>query len=168
MTHIAKQDKLFLKKSGAYHTQLDSTIIESPGRFPLMQFKTKVKVNAKFISKGTGEDIVDEAITYFKANIFFRNYDMSQNEGDKLLVYLTFYISSLLLKFNGKTKSDCEKLAYSLAIENFALPGDGKFCLAGLVDPLRGTEKDNVRAYMTAIRHETGLRLVQEFLNKTI
>ena len=50
-------------------------------------------------------------------------------------------------------------LAYNLAIENFALPGDGKFCLGGLVSAIEAKEKENVRQYMTALRHECGLRL---------
>ncbi|ELP88200.1 hypothetical protein EIN_224430 [Entamoeba invadens IP1] len=161
MLGVNKQDKIFMKRSGAYHSVLDAHIIEAPGRFPLLDFKTKVKVNPKFVMKGTDMDIVDEAVTYFKANIFFKNYDMSIAEADKLLVYLIFYISSLLLKFNGHTKTDCEKMAYSMAIENFALPGDGKFCLGGMVDPLKGGEKDTVKQYLTAIRNETGLRLCE-------
>ncbi|GAT97088.1 arp2 3 complex 21 kda subunit putative [Entamoeba histolytica] len=161
MTTIAKQDKIFMKRSGAYHSELDKDIVQKAGNFPLMQFKTKVKVNPKFLLKGDDMDIVDEAITYYKANVFYKNFDMSICEADKLLVYLIFYIQSLLLKFNGHTKVECDKMAYSLAIENFALPGDGKFCLGGIVEPLKASEKEVVRQYMTAIRNETGLRLTQ-------
>ena len=148
-----------MKRSGAYHSQLDSQIIEKMGNFPLMQFKTKVKLNPKYQMKGEEIDIIDEAITYFKANIFYKNFDLSIAEADKLLVYLILYISSLLLKYQGKTKADCDKLAYSMAIENFALPGDGKFCLGGLVEPLKSSEKEVVRQYLTALRNECGLRL---------
>jgi len=38
-------------------------------------------------------DIVDEAITFFRANVFFRNFDI-KSVADKLLIYLTFYINA--------------------------------------------------------------------------
>ena len=160
MTTINKQDKIMQKRNGAYHCQHNEQIVERCGNFPLMQFKTKEKLNAKYLLKD-GEDVVDEAITYFKSTVFFRNYDMSKSEGDKLYVYLIFYIQSLLLKFQGKAKMDCEKMSYTLAIENFALPGDGKFVLGGMVEPLKAQEKETVRQYLTAIRWETGKRLAE-------
>ena len=98
MTTISKQDKVFLKRSGAYHSQLDETIVDTPGGFPLCAVKTKQKIPAKYLSRSSDADIIDEALTYFKCNVFFKNYDMSVAKADKLLVYLTLYISSLLLK----------------------------------------------------------------------
>ena len=98
MTTISKQDKVFLKRSGAYHSQLDATIVDAPGDFPLCAVKTKQKIPAKYLSRSADADIIDEALTYFKCNVFFKNYDMSVAKADKLLVYLTLYISSLLLK----------------------------------------------------------------------
>jgi len=78
------------------------------------------------------EDVVDEALFYFKANILFRNFDVTSNS-DRLLVYLTLYISSVLKKVVKKSKAESEKLLYAYALENFALPGDAGFPLGGLV-----------------------------------
>ena len=44
-----------------------------------------------------GEDIIDEALFYFKPNIFFREYEI-KGAADRTLIYLTFYISECLRK----------------------------------------------------------------------
>lgn len=41
------------------------------------------------------EDVVDQAITLFRANVLFRDFDV-RGAGDKLLIYLTLYISACL------------------------------------------------------------------------
>lgn len=78
------------------------------------------------------QDIVDEALLYFKANILFRNFDVTSNS-DRLLIYLTLYISACLKKVVKKPKVEAEKILYAYALENFALPGDANFVLGGLV-----------------------------------
>ena len=40
-------------------------------------------------------DIVDEALATFKANVFFRNYEI-EGEADLVLIYLTLYIQDCL------------------------------------------------------------------------
>jgi hypothetical protein len=59
------------------------------------------------------EDIIDEAIKFFRANIFFRNYDIKvslmkivlfssnssyllKHDADRTLIYLTLYITECL------------------------------------------------------------------------
>ena len=44
-------------------------------------------------------DIVDEALTYFKANVFFRNYEI-KSEADRVLIYLTLYVIECLKKLD--------------------------------------------------------------------
>ena len=38
-----------------------------------------------------GDDVVDEAIKFFRANIFFKNYEIRGN-ADKVIIYLTVFI----------------------------------------------------------------------------
>jgi actin related protein 2/3 complex subunit 3 len=79
------------------------------------------------------EDIIDEAINYFKANVFFRNFEV-KGAADRVLIYLTLYISACLNKIAPTdNKSSAEKNMYQLAIENFSLPGDKTFALGGIV-----------------------------------
>lgn len=77
-------------------------------------------------------DIIDEALEYFKANVFFRNYEV-KGPADRVLIYLTLYISACLQKLANLKKNDAEKAVYQLAIENFTLPGDKAFALGGIV-----------------------------------
>ena len=41
--------------------------------------------------------MIDEALTYFKANVFFRTYEI-RSEADRVLIYLTLYITDCLKK----------------------------------------------------------------------
>lgn len=43
------------------------------------------------------EDIIDEAISLFRANCFFRNYEI-QGPGDRVLIYMILFISECILK----------------------------------------------------------------------
>ena len=49
-------------------------------------------------------DVIDEALTYFKANVFFRTYEI-RSEADRVLIYLTLYITDCLKKLQGKRKT---------------------------------------------------------------
>lgn len=40
-------------------------------------------------------DIIDEALTYFKANIFFKSFEI-KSDADRTLIYITLYISECL------------------------------------------------------------------------
>jgi actin related protein 2/3 complex subunit 3 len=77
-------------------------------------------------------DVIDEALDFFKANVFFRNFEV-KGTGDRTLIYLTLYISACLQKLTNLRKGDAEKALYQLAIENFTLPGDRNFALGGIV-----------------------------------
>ena len=41
------------------------------------------------------EDIVDEALTFFRAQVYFKNYAV-QGPADKTLIYLTVFIQKCL------------------------------------------------------------------------
>ncbi|EJW78165.1 hypothetical protein WUBG_10927 [Wuchereria bancrofti] len=49
-----------------------------------------------------GEDIIDEALAYFKPNIFFREFEI-KSPADRTLIYLTLYISECLRKLQKVT-----------------------------------------------------------------
>jgi ARP2/3 complex ARPC3 (21 kDa) subunit len=36
-------------------------------------------------------DVIDEALHYFKANVFFRTYEI-KSDADRVLIYVTLYI----------------------------------------------------------------------------
>lgn len=56
----------------AYHSQI-TKYNESLGNFALLPLRTQVRGPAIVV---TTEDIIDESLYYFKANVFFRTYEI--------------------------------------------------------------------------------------------
>jgi actin related protein 2/3 complex, subunit 3 len=47
------------------------------------------------------EDIIDEAIMFFRANCFFKNYEI-EGSADKVIVFLTVFIQRCLFIAAGR------------------------------------------------------------------
>lgn len=74
-------------------------------------------------------DVLDEALYYFKANVFFRTYEV-KSEADRLLIYLTLYITECLKKLQKcSNKNQAQNEMYTLAISKFDIPGEPGFPL---------------------------------------
>lgn len=100
-------------------------------------------------------DIIDETLEYFKANVFFRNYEIKGN-ADRVLVYLTLYTSDALGKLaRCQSKNEGVRAMQALAIENFSLPGDRNFPL----NQLYTAPKDRAEAGTPRPRRPTHGRL---------
>lgn len=77
-------------------------------------------------------DIVDEAITFFRANVFFKNFDI-KSSSDKLLIYLTLYINIALKRLEGcRTLAEGTKAIINLGLETVPVPGESGFPFPGL------------------------------------
>lgn len=106
-------------------------------------------------------DIVDEAITFFRANVFFRNFDI-KSSADKLLIYLTFYINIALKRLEGcRTLAEGTKAIINLGLEKVPVPGEHGFPFPGLFAVAQSPEEAgrNVQTYKTIdflffIRHD--------------
>lgn len=78
-------------------------------------------------------DIVDETLTYFRANVLFRNFEV-KGPADRVLIYLTLYVSQCLSRLEKvANKTDGARTLYNLAQEQFALPGDSGWPLGGII-----------------------------------
>jgi len=142
-----------------YHSNFNGNEQKVVANMAILPLKTKFKGPATQAPPDQ-EDIIDEALNFFKANVLFRNYEV-KGASDRVLVYLTLYISSALTKCEKQSKSNAERALYQLAIENFSLPGDRNFALGGLVtNPANRGETDLLRQYFTQLRQELGIRLV--------
>lgn len=75
-------------------------------------------------------DILDEVLSVFRANTFFRNFEI-QGPADRLLVYGILFVSDCLTKIRpNATARDAQKDVMNLALDlNFAIPGDPGFPL---------------------------------------
>ena len=86
-------------------------------------------------------DIIDEAITFFRANVFFRNFDI-KSSADKLLIYLTLYINVALKRLEGcRTSAEGTKAIINLGLEEVPVPGEPGFPFPGLF-PLPQSKKE--------------------------
>jgi actin related protein 2/3 complex subunit 3 len=107
-------------------------------------------------------DIVDEVLYHFRTNIFMRDFQV-RSEADRLLIYLTFYAMKCLKFFakNKDKKADCQKEIDKWNLNPFPVPGEGGFILSSLVtDPGSGPNKNELKAFLTQARIETGNRLL--------
>ncbi len=88
----------------AYHSAFHAAKADKVGNVALLPIKSSGGNNTKgdlavaFLPKShTDPDVIDEALTYFKANVFFRTYEI-RSEADRVLIYLTLYIQDCLRK----------------------------------------------------------------------
>lgn len=109
------------------------------------------------------DDIVDEAINFFRANVLFRKFEV-KSSADKLLVYLTLYINMALKKIEVcKTEADGIKALINLGLERFPIPGELGFPLGGLLStPETKEEAELFRMYLKGAREETSGRLLEK------
>ncbi|KAG8469103.1 hypothetical protein KFE25_007621 [Diacronema lutheri] len=109
------------------------------------------------------EDIIDEVLFFFKANVLFRNFEV-RGSADRLLVYLTLYVTECLKRVEAApSKADAVRALNNMALESFAIPGDASFTLGPYFPtPENRQEADFVRSYFRQLREETGRRVVEK------
>lgn len=145
----------------AYH----STFLEPQqviGNTAILPFKTQFRGPAP-LQTNQESDIIDETLYYFKANVFFRTYEI-KSEADRLLIYITLYITECLKKLQRcSNKNQGQNEMYSLAISRFDIPGDSGFPLNSVYGkPQSPAEIELMRAYFTQLRQEVGLRVCEK------
>ncbi|KAI5719964.1 hypothetical protein M8J76_017297 [Diaphorina citri] len=128
----------------AYHSTL-TDFNQCVGNIAMLPIKTQYRGPAPQFTTGE-QDIIEEALYYFKANVFFRTYEI-KSEADRLLIYITLYITECLKKLQKcPTKAQGQNEMYSLALAKFDLPGEAGFPL-------------------NSVRQETGLRVCERVFN---
>ncbi|KAI9319690.1 ARP2/3 complex 21 kDa subunit [Dichotomocladium elegans] len=146
----------------AYHSQFNNGEFQSVGNMFLLPVKTRFRGNAPFAADGSNEDIIDEAISLFRANCLFRNFEIKGN-ADRVLIYLILFISECLGKINKNTpQGEAFKQLSTLAVSNFAIPGDPSFPLNAMYQaPPDRYQADQMRQYIQQLRQELVARLVE-------
>ena len=111
----------------AYHSSFGAGK-ERLGNLALLPIKTTSRGPAACLPVTDEADIIDEALYYFKANVFFRTYEI-KSESDRVLIYLTLYITECLKKLQKcSNKNQGLQEMYSLAIARFDIPGKRFSC----------------------------------------
>lgn len=103
------------------------------------------------------QDIIDEAIYYFKANIFFRTYEV-KSEIDRVLIYITLYIPECLKKLQRcVNKAQGMTEMYTLAISKFDIPGESGFPLNSVYAKPQTPNEAGESSCYHFVRFETNL-----------
>lgn len=108
-------------------------------------------------------DIAEETLDLFRANSFFRNFEI-KGPADRLLIYGILYVSDCLSKLSrGVSLRDAQRLLSSLAVDNFSLPGEIGFPLNLLyLPPANKSEAELLRQYLLQFRQEVSDRLLKK------
>ncbi|KAF2720596.1 ARP2/3 complex, 21 kDa p21-Arc subunit [Polychaeton citri CBS 116435] len=160
----------------AYH----SIFLEEPnqqfiGNFALLPLRTRTRGPAQQLpplSGGVSEldvdpsnesyDPADEVLSLFRANTFFRNFEI-KGPADRVLIYGILFTSEALNKIKpGMARRDAEKAVTNIALDtNFAIPGDASFPLNQAFEPPRDrNEAELLRQYIVQFRQELAGRLL--------
>ncbi|XP_055250764.1 LOW QUALITY PROTEIN: uncharacterized protein LOC129536014 [Moschus berezovskii] len=148
-------------KTLAYRSSLIDPDTRLIGNMALLPIRSQFKGPAPRETKDT--DIVDEATYYFKANVFFKNYEI-KNEAYRALIYITLYISECQKKPQKcNSKSQGKREIYTLGITNFPISREPGFPLNAIyAKPANKQEDEVMRAYLQQLRQEAGLRLFEK------
>ncbi|KAI1005070.1 hypothetical protein K3495_g3149 [Podosphaera aphanis] len=144
------------------------------GNFPLLPLRTRVrgpayalpptKLPAHLSPEPNDEsyDPLDEVLSLFRANTFFRNFEI-QGPADRLLIYGILWISECLGKIRpGMNAREAQKEVQNIALDvNFSIPGDPGFPLNQLFNhPTTRQEAEVLRQYLSQVRQELATRLL--------
>mmetsp|Transcript_70625 Transcript_70625/g.139985 ORF Transcript_70625/g.139985 Transcript_70625/m.139985 type:complete len:175 (-) Transcript_70625:283-807(-) len=113
------------------------------------------------------EDIIDEVLGYFKANVLFKHFEV-KGGADRVLIYLTLYITQCLQRLEKcPSPTDGLKALTAMAHESFKIPGDPGFALGSFFPaPSNMQEAELCRTYLKQVREEMGRRLVSKVYNE--
>ncbi|KAK3312790.1 ARP2/3 complex ARPC3 subunit [Apodospora peruviana] len=146
------------------------------GNVPLLPLRTKLRgpvyplpfpdpplpANESPDEDSESYDILDEVLRLFRANTFFRNFEI-QGPADRLLVYGIWFVSDCLSKIKPNAGvRDATKDVMNLALDlNFAIPGDPGWPLNQMYEPPRDRQDAEIlRQYLAQVRQELATRLL--------
>ncbi|GMM28176.1 Arc18 protein [Martiniozyma asiatica (nom. inval.)] len=114
-------------------------------------------------------DIIDEVIDLFRANTFFKNFEI-KGAADRTLIYGILFVSQCLNSINlSSSKNDAIRTLTNLALDNFDIPGDVGFPLNSLYQaPREKSESTLLRQYIQQFRQELAMRLIERLYQDDI
>ena len=150
-------------------------LTKPPGNFPLLPLRTKTRGPAYTLPAlpptlnpldvdpdSESYDCLDEILSLFRANAFFRNFEI-KGPADRMLIYGILYISDCLTKVKLNMDSRAaEKALINGALEQFSIPGEPGFPLNQAYEaPRDRNEAEQLRSYLSQVRQELAIRLHQ-------
>jgi actin related protein 2/3 complex subunit 3 len=128
------------------HSQENSQLIllffVYTGNFPILPLRTRTRGPAYTLPPlpaGSADididpdsesyDILDEVISLYRANTFFRNFEI-KGPADRMLIYGILFISQCLESVKPTMQAgEAQKVLINTALDHFAIPGDPTFPL---------------------------------------
>ncbi|KAL0213447.1 hypothetical protein RCL1_007073 [Eukaryota sp. TZLM3-RCL] len=144
----------------AYHSIWNSFLAPEDGNTVFLPLRSTPDGQVQLKSLEAHEDIVEETLRLFKANVLIQQFNV-QGHADRILIYLTLctvYFLKKLETFN--TKEDAERGLYLAATEGVKVPGDADFILNSLFSPPK--DRRAVLQYFTQLRKELASLLVSK------
>ncbi|ODV85688.1 hypothetical protein CANARDRAFT_27791 [[Candida] arabinofermentans NRRL YB-2248] len=147
----------------AYHSTFlaeETQDSRTVGNFAILPIKTKFKGPA--FPSLSDYDIIDEVLDLFRANSFFKNFEI-KGPADRALIYGILFVSQCLNSLNIRVShNEAVKILTNLSLENFAIPGDIGFPLNSLyTSPKDKNEELLLRQYLSQFRQELSSRLIE-------
>jgi len=149
----------------AYHSSLnEEPDLRQVGNMALLPIKTRIRGPAPSADPSQA-DVIDETLDLFRANSLFRNFEI-KGPADRTLIVLILFISDCLAKIGSMrtvpSQLEANKTLNTLAVDNFAIPGDATFSLnSHYAPPESRSDADYLRQYLTQVRQELAARLVE-------
>ena len=118
------------------------------------------------VAAASEDDVIDETLFYFRANVLFRNFDV-RGGADRTLAYLTLFAVQCLVKCEKiEDKPTAVRELRNLAEKAFLVPGEAGFALGGLFKtPDNIAEKDSFKAFFKQARIELSIRLAERLFD---
>mmetsp|Transcript_34006 Transcript_34006/g.30785 ORF Transcript_34006/g.30785 Transcript_34006/m.30785 type:complete len:172 (+) Transcript_34006:35-550(+) len=112
-------------------------------------------------SDGEADDIIDEAIKFYRVNIFFKNYEIL-GPADRLLIYLIVYINHLIKTVEKDTDGVAAlKKMIEIAKKPVPKPSEPKFFMNSIFNDAKSPkESDDYQTYLKEAKEETAKRLI--------
>jgi actin related protein 2/3 complex subunit 3 len=145
----------------AYHSALNELQCAEVCGFSLLPLKTRSRGPAPPCPDDQ-EDVVDEILSLFRANVLFTNYEI-KGGADRVLVYGTLFTHMCLKRLEKcNTKSDALRQLTQVVADSFAIPGEPSFPLGGLVKMAsNASESETIRGYLKQLREALAMRLIE-------
>ncbi|GAV47310.1 hypothetical protein ZYGR_0H01510 [Zygosaccharomyces rouxii] len=147
----------------AYH----STFLVDPqndrmvGNFVILPLNTKYRGPA--FPANSDYDIIDECLDLFRANSFFKNFEI-KSPADRVLIYGILFVNEVLAHLRPHTNyNEAVKIATNVALDSFTIPGTPGFPLNTVYSvPVQDhNAMELLRTYIQQFRQELAMRLLE-------
>ncbi|SCW01778.1 LAFE_0E07052g1_1 [Lachancea fermentati] len=147
----------------AYHSTfpVDPQHDRMVGNIVLLPLNTKFRGPA--YQANSDYDIIDESLDLFRANSFFKNFEI-KSPADRVLIYGILFVNDCLAHLRPNVSyNEAVKTLTNVALDDFAVPGTPGFPLNNVFTvPLQShSEMELLKSYIQQFRQELASRLLE-------